>query len=79
MLERHPLVDEIHYEPFSIPYEDEADGRIRHYVPDILVNIGGAKEVWEIKPQAMLGSVTIRLRFAHSRLMQRNTDTISIL
>jgi hypothetical protein len=52
-LDKHPEVMRWEYEPFWIPYLEF--GRIRSYRPDFLIQFPGFSEVWEVKPQALVG------------------------
>jgi len=54
ILDAHPSILGYEVEPFQIPYQFE--GRTHRYTPDFLVTTeGGIRELWEVKPQELVG------------------------
>ena len=69
VFDRHPQVEWVEVEPFSIPYV--FDNTLHSYWPDFLVHlIGGLKEVWEVKADYLSAHPTTFLKTAakHSAL-----------
>jgi hypothetical protein len=54
-LDMHPEVIRWDYEPFRLGYRDH-NKKLRSYTPDFFVEFSGIREIWEIKPQAVINS-----------------------
>lgn len=62
MLDLNPKVKSYEVESLKIPYRDE-HGASRNYIPDVIVLYKtGRLEVCEVKPNAMLDNITVKLK-----------------
>jgi hypothetical protein len=68
-LDANPEVIAYYSEPFKIPYvSNTRTGKVRGYIPDLLVEYAGRKLLVEIKPSKRMGNVVNRKKFAAARL-----------
>lgn len=64
MLDSNPKVESYEVESLKIPYRD-VDGASKNYIPDVIVLYKtGHLEVCEVKPNAMLDNITVKIKAA---------------
>jgi len=70
LLEESPKVKRFAIEPFAIPYQVEANGRVwkKKYKPDFFVEFeDGTRQVFEIKPTSQRGWMLNKIKWAHAK------------